>query len=49
MIVAIGVDIVEVSRIRLAMKNPRFVARILTPRELEVASTVQLPGSSVSR
>lgn len=41
MILAIGVDIVEVSRIQEAMQNPRFAARILTPRELAVGSTVQ--------
>jgi len=40
-IVAIGVDIVEVSRIRIAMENPRFAARILTLRELSIGSTVQ--------
>ena len=39
MIVAIGVDIVEVSRIRIAMENPRFAARILTSRELAIGST----------
>lgn len=41
MIVAIGVDIVEVSRIEEALKNPRFASRILTPAELEVGSSAQ--------
>lgn len=41
MILAIGVDIVEVSRIQEAMQNPRFAGRILTPNELAVGSTVQ--------
>lgn len=35
MIVRIGVDVVEVARIEHALRNPRFLARILTPRELE--------------
>lgn len=33
MIVAVGTDIVEIRRIEQAMRNPRFVERILTPRE----------------
>lgn len=33
MIVGIGLDLVDVKRIRRAMANPRFVARILTPDE----------------
>ncbi|RYG38501.1 holo-[acyl-carrier-protein] synthase [bacterium] len=35
MVVALGMDIVEVARIERAMRNPRFVERILTPRERE--------------
>ncbi|RYG40833.1 holo-[acyl-carrier-protein] synthase [bacterium] len=35
MVVGLGMDIVEVGRIERAMKNPRFVERILTPRERE--------------
>ncbi len=36
MIVAIGVDVIEVSRITAAMENPRFLKRILTPKEREM-------------
>ncbi len=36
MIVAVGLDLVEVSRIATAMENPAFVERILTPAEREV-------------
>ncbi|CAN5685611.1 holo-ACP synthase [soil metagenome] len=36
MVVGLGLDIVEVARIERAMaKNPRFIERILTPRERE--------------
>lgn len=41
MIVAVGVDIVEVERIKSAMKDPRFVERVLTSRERELAHTAQ--------
>lgn len=33
MILAVGLDLVEVSRIADAMKNPAFLERILTPQE----------------
>ncbi len=33
MIRGIGVDVVEIARIEQAMRSPRFVARILTPKE----------------
>jgi holo-[acyl-carrier protein] synthase len=33
MILAVGLDLVEVSRIAEAMDNPSFVERILTPKE----------------
>lgn len=39
MILAIGTDIVEVSRVERAMRNPRFLLRILTERELEANPT----------
>ena len=39
MIVGIGIDIVEIARISHAMKNPRFVERILTPAEREYCVT----------
>jgi holo-[acyl-carrier protein] synthase len=32
-IVGLGIDLVEVSRIRRALKHPRFIERILTERE----------------
>lgn len=41
MIIAVGVDIVEVARIEEAMKNLRFLERILTPSELKLATNVQ--------
>jgi holo-[acyl-carrier protein] synthase len=33
MIIGIGLDLVEIARIRKAMRNPRFLERVLTPRE----------------
>lgn len=45
MIAGIGLDLVEVSRVAEAMKNPRFVERILTPAEREYCRTpVQVAG-----
>ncbi len=41
MIVGLGIDIVEVERIRHAMKNPRFIERVLTPKEREHCITAQ--------
>lgn len=35
MISGLGIDVVEVARIAKAMEHPRFLARILTPRERE--------------
>lgn len=35
MIIGLGIDIVEVERIKRAMENPRFLERILTPAERE--------------
>ncbi len=40
MIVGLGVDIVEIARIEDAMRNPRFLERILTPNEREICTTV---------
>ena len=39
MVVGLGVDLVEIGRIRRAMENPRFARRILTPLELEFCTT----------
>jgi phosphopantetheine--protein transferase-like protein len=39
MIVGLGIDLVEIDRIRRAMENPRFIQRILTPLEREYAVT----------
>ncbi len=36
MIVAVGLDLVDVSRIEKAMQRPQFLDRILTPAELEL-------------
>lgn len=41
MIVGLGIDIVEVARIERAMRNPRFVERVLTPMEREFCLTPQ--------
>ena len=39
MILAVGLDLVEVARIAEAMENPAFVERILTPAERESIHT----------
>jgi holo-[acyl-carrier protein] synthase len=39
MIVRIGLDVVEVARIKRAMQNPRFLPRILTAAERGQASS----------
>ncbi len=39
MILGIGMDVIEVDRIVAAMKNPRFILRILTPAEIRVYRT----------
>jgi holo-[acyl-carrier protein] synthase len=39
MIVGLGIDLVEIARIEVAMQNPRFMDRILTPREREYCLT----------
>ncbi len=39
MIVGLGMDLVEIARIRRAMENPRFLERVLTPTEREFAVT----------
>jgi holo-[acyl-carrier protein] synthase len=39
MVVGLGIDLVEVERIRHAMKNPRFVYRVLTDAEREYCTT----------
>ncbi len=41
MIVGLGTDLVEIARIERAMKNPRFVYRILTDQEREICTTPQ--------
>jgi len=39
MVVGLGIDLVEVDRIRRAMENPRFVYRILTDAEREFCTS----------
>ena len=39
MIIGLGIDVVEVDRIREAMKDPKFVQRILTEKEIELCPT----------
>ncbi|MEQ1824013.1 MAG: holo-ACP synthase [Fimbriimonadaceae bacterium] len=41
MITGLGIDLVELARIAQAMRNPRFVSKILTPRERAYDLTVQ--------
>jgi holo-[acyl-carrier protein] synthase len=41
MVVGLGVDIVEIDRIREAMKNPRFIEKVLTPMEREFCTSVE--------
>jgi holo-[acyl-carrier protein] synthase len=40
-ILGIGIDLIEIARIERAMQNPRFIERILTPRERETPLTVE--------
>ena len=41
MIIGIGLDIVELDRIRdLLVRNPKFARRILTPQEMEVFASL---------
>jgi holo-[acyl-carrier protein] synthase len=35
-IIGVGVDVVEISRIKSAMQRPRFLSRIFTPAEQEI-------------
>lgn len=45
MIVGLGIDIVEVARVKRAMRRPRFISRILTPEEREFSVTpMQVAG-----
>jgi holo-[acyl-carrier protein] synthase len=46
MVVGLGIDLVEIARIRRAMENPRFVYRILTDAERELCTT---PGRVAGR
>ena len=39
MVVGLGIDLVEIARIRRAMENPRFVYRILTDAERDICHT----------
>jgi holo-[acyl-carrier protein] synthase len=41
LILGLGVDLVEVARIRAAMRNPRFLERILTIREMDEGMTAE--------
>lgn len=41
MVAGIGIDLVEVARVAEAMKNPRFVLRILTPAEREYCRSAE--------
>jgi holo-[acyl-carrier protein] synthase len=38
-IVGLGIDIVEIGRVKEAMRRPRFIGRILTPQEREFCVT----------
>lgn len=37
MIFGTGIDAVEISRIRISLKNPKFLSRIATPEEIKFA------------
>ena len=39
MIVGLGMDLVEIARMERAMRNPRFIYRILTDRERDYCKT----------
>lgn len=39
MVVGVGIDLVELVRIKAAMENPRFIYRILTDAEREICTT----------
>jgi holo-[acyl-carrier protein] synthase len=39
MIVGLGLDLVDISRIELAMQNPRFIFRVLTDAERSMCRT----------
>lgn len=42
MVIGVGIDLIEIARIRRAMeRNPRFIYRILTDNEREYCRTVQ--------
>ena len=41
MIVAIGIDVVEIARIKKAMEKEGFTDRILTPAEREYCTTIE--------
>jgi len=45
MILGLGVDLVEVDRIRRAMENPRFAERVLTAAELTQMQSATDPAS----
>ena len=48
MIRGIGTDIVEISRIRKSMENPRFLQRAFTKAENEYFKTKKMPPESVA-
>lgn len=41
MVVGVGIDIVEIARIKNAMENPRFVRKVLTEREEMYCQSVE--------
>ncbi|MEQ1935562.1 MAG: holo-ACP synthase [Fimbriimonadaceae bacterium] len=41
MVTGLGIDLVEMARIAKAMRNPRFVLRVLTPKERLQPITVE--------
>jgi holo-[acyl-carrier protein] synthase len=44
-VVGIGIDIVEIERVKRAMRRPQFVSRVLTPQEREFCVTpTQIAG-----
>jgi holo-[acyl-carrier protein] synthase len=51
MIIGIGTDIIEISRIKKALKNKRFIERVFTPQEIIYCESrgVQAPASYAAR
>ncbi len=45
---SVGIDIVQINRIRTAMKNPRFIEKILTPEEVISGTSQSIQSTAAS-